>query len=236
MAAATAAASVVVIMVGLITDGPREGGDFDEIEATSAAPGSEALGGYATSAILSSAASEGGQTLGVGVARGAAGPPSNAQAAPCALRLTEAWSLAIRILSPYWRGGLTIRYPARRCGSESRITIAGVRPRKGAYGGGQGGPVGSQRSSQGGGEGASEGGSQGAGNPVGTSIKKPVSGGGSSVGTAGAVGSTVKKPVSGVGSSVGNTVNEVGDTVNNVGSMVKSPASGTGGIVKGLGE
>ncbi len=232
MAAATVAASVVVIVVGLITDGPREGGGFDEIEAAPAAPGSEALGGYAPSAILSSAASEGGQTLGVGVS----GPPSSAQAAPCALRLTEAWSLAIRILSPYWRGGLTIRDPVRGCESESRITIAGARPRKGAYGGGQGGPVGSQRSSQGGGEGASEGGSQGAGNPVGTTIKKPVSGGGSSVGTAGAVGSTVKKPVSGVGSSVGNTVNEVGDTVNNVGSMIESPASGTGGIVKGLGE
>ncbi len=153
---------------------------------------------------------------------------------PCALRLTEAGSLAIRILSPYWTGGLTIRYSARGCESASRTAVAGVRRRQGAYAGRQEGPVGSQRSSQGGGEGASEGGSHGAGNPVGTTIKKPVSGVGSSVGTAGAVGSTVKKPVSGVESSVGNAVNEVGDTVNSVGSMVESPAGGTGGIVKGL--
>ena len=234
LAAATAAASIVVIVVGLITDGPRVGGGFDEIEAASAPPRSEALGGYAPSAVLSSIAFEDGQTLGAGVARGGASTPFNAQTGPCALRLTEAGSLAIRILSAYWTGGLTIRYSARGCESASRTAVAGVRRRQGAYAGRQEGPVGSQRSSQGGGEGASEGGSHGAGNPVGTTIKKPVSGAGSSVGTAGAVGSTVKKPVSGVESSVGNAVNEVGDTVNSVGSMVESPAGGTGGIVKGL--
>ena len=81
LAAATAAASIVVIVVGLITDGPRVGGGFDEIEAASAPPRSEALGGYAPSAVLSSVAFEDGQTLGAGVARGGASTPFDAQTA-----------------------------------------------------------------------------------------------------------------------------------------------------------